>query len=167
MAPITSLEHLTNPLVTAEQLYSLQDDDRSGSENGQSLRYAQALLTQAAGVLLRLPQEVVATSLVLLQRFWVEGHGQGHATADLKVQKRLSILAESATDWTFADSFTGIDIPLSKALVYPCVSSLRLQRLRLFAFHVLSFTLHQCLSSGFYLSSTSELLLRIGRFVRT
>lgn len=87
MAPITELEHLANPLVTVEQLYLLQDDDRGRAENGQSVRYAQALLTQAAGVLLRLPQEVVATSLVLLQRFWIEGHGEGHATADLKVHK--------------------------------------------------------------------------------
>lgn len=165
MAPITSLEYLTNPLVTAEQLYSLQDDDRSRSQNGQSLRYAQALLTQAAGVLLRLPQEVVATSLVLLQRFWVEGHGQGHATADLKVQKRLSNLPESATDWTFADGFTGINIPLRKAILYPCIPSLRLQRLRLFTFYVLSFTLHQCYSSGSHVSSKPRLILCLGGFV--
>lgn len=92
MAPITSLEHLANPLVTAEQLYSLQDDDGSRAENGQSLRFTQALLSQAAGVLLRLPQEVIATSLVLLQRFWSECHGQGHATADLKVYKTLGVL---------------------------------------------------------------------------
>jgi cyclin L len=89
MAPITSLEHLANPLVTAEQLHSLHEDDRSRVENGQSSRYAQAILSQAAGILLRLPQEVIATSLVLLQRFWVEGHGQGHATADLKVSEIL------------------------------------------------------------------------------
>ena len=92
MTPITDLEHLANPLVTAEQLYSLHDDDRSRVENGQSLRYAQALLTQAAGVLLRLPQEVIATSLVVLQRFWVDGHGQGHRTADLTVHIMLDIL---------------------------------------------------------------------------
>jgi cyclin L len=85
MAPITDLKLLANPLATAAQLYSLQDDDRSPAENGQSLRFAQAILTQAAGVLLQLPQGVIATSLVLLQRFWVEGHGQGHATADLRV----------------------------------------------------------------------------------
>ncbi len=85
MAPITNVEHLTNSLVTAEQLHSLRDDDRSRAGNGQSLRYAQAILTQAAGILLRLPQDVIATSLVLLQRLWVEDYGQGHAAADLKV----------------------------------------------------------------------------------
>lgn len=85
MAPTTNLDHLANPLVTAEQLYSLHDDDRNRNGNGQSLRYAQAVLTQSAGVLLRLPQVVIATSLVLLQRFWVEGHGQGNGTADSKV----------------------------------------------------------------------------------
>jgi cyclin L len=92
MAPTASLEHLTNPLVTAEQLQSLQDDDRSRAENGQSSRFVQAILSQAAGILLRLPQEVIATSLVLLQRFWIEGHGQGHAAADLKVNETVLCL---------------------------------------------------------------------------
>lgn len=86
MVPIPNLDHITNSLVTAEQLHSLQEDDQSRVQNAQSLRYAQAILAQAAGILLRLPQAVIATSLVLLQRFWVEGHGQGHAMADLKVQ---------------------------------------------------------------------------------
>lgn len=85
MASVADLEHLANPLITAQQLYSLQDDDRDSAENGRSIRYMQAILTQAAGVLLRLPQEVVAVSLVLLQRFWVEGHGQGHTSADPRV----------------------------------------------------------------------------------
>jgi cyclin L len=89
MAPLTNLELVTNPLVDAEQLHSLQDDDQSRTGNGLSLRYAQRILTQAAGVLLRLPQEVIATSLVLLQRFWIEGHGQGHPVADLKVKMTL------------------------------------------------------------------------------
>lgn len=84
-----NLEYLANHLVTAEQLHLLQDEDRSRTHNGPSLRFAQALLTQAAGVLLRLPQEVIATALVVLQRFWVEGHGQGHATTYLKVHLPL------------------------------------------------------------------------------
>lgn len=90
MASISNLDHLSNPLATLSQLYSLEDDDQGRAGHGQSLRYAQAILTQAAGVLLRLPQEVIATSLVLLQRFWVEGHGQGHANADPKVHTMLS-----------------------------------------------------------------------------
>ncbi|KAF7514287.1 hypothetical protein GJ744_000057 [Endocarpon pusillum] len=100
MAPITEVEHLTNPLVTVEQLYSLQDDDRNHAENGQSVRYAQAVLTQAAGILLRLPQDVVATSLVLLQRFWVENLGQGHATADLKIASEASIYLSAKLSFT-------------------------------------------------------------------
>lgn len=88
MVPTTNLDHLSNPLASAEQLYTLQEDDRKSAEGGQSLRYAQAILTQAAGILLRLPQEVVAISLVLLQRFWAGGC-QEHAVADLRVHRIL------------------------------------------------------------------------------
>lgn len=61
-----SFLHLTNPLVTSTQLAKCED--RSGSETS-SIHFFQSLLTQSAGVLLRLPQDVIATSLVLLQRY--------------------------------------------------------------------------------------------------
>ncbi|EXJ80906.1 hypothetical protein A1O3_07194 [Capronia epimyces CBS 606.96] len=68
MAPISSVEYLSNPLVTSNQLLDLKNSER---DNGLSVRFAQAQLTSAAGILLRLPQEVIAQAIVLLQRFWV------------------------------------------------------------------------------------------------
>lgn len=68
--------NLANQLATVEQLAS------SGSrldgvpphlEN--SLRFAGAQLTQAAGILMRLPQEVIAQALVVFLRFWVGPEG--------------------------------------------------------------------------------------------
>ena len=76
MAPITSLHRLSNALVTSEQLSRLQDGASSyRTEDAQSIRFVQGQLTQAAGVLLRLPQEVIAHALVILQRFWINFDG--------------------------------------------------------------------------------------------
>ncbi len=68
MAPVTAVEHLTNPLVTAEQLSRFK---ASEDEESISIRFAQSQLTSAAGVLLRLTQEVIAQAIILLQRFLV------------------------------------------------------------------------------------------------
>ncbi|KAG9781130.1 hypothetical protein KCU88_g3522, partial [Aureobasidium melanogenum] len=70
MAPVTStaIEHITNPLATSSQLVNLKHAEE---EHGQSIRFAQAALTSAAGILLRLSQEIIAQAIVLLQRFWV------------------------------------------------------------------------------------------------
>lgn len=70
MAPTATLEHLANKLVTSEQLSRLQDG-LYWTDQAQSIRFAQAELTQAAGVLLRLSQEVIACALVILQRVWI------------------------------------------------------------------------------------------------
>ena len=72
MAPMSKLEHLANPLVTSKQLSRLRDESSQyWTEDAQTIRFVQAQLTQAAGVLLRLPQEVIATAIVILQRFWL------------------------------------------------------------------------------------------------
>ena len=72
MAPTVKLDHLSNVLVTSEQLSRLHDGaSLYWTEDAQSIRFVQGELTQAAGVLLRLPQEVIATAIVILQRFWI------------------------------------------------------------------------------------------------
>jgi cyclin L len=72
MAPMTQLDNLSNVLVSSKQLSRLQDGQSSyWTEDAQSIRFVQGELTQAAGVLLRLPQEVIANALVILQRFWI------------------------------------------------------------------------------------------------
>jgi hypothetical protein len=67
---------LANPLATAAQLEttgSLLDGIPADLED--SVRFAGARLTQAAGVLLRLPQEVIAQAIVVFMRFWVGTDG--------------------------------------------------------------------------------------------
>ena len=84
---MSGLAHLANPLVTSEQLHRLQDDVTGyWGNNAESLRYAQAQLIQAAGVLLRLPQEVIARAIVLLQRFWIIGSAGPDQAIDVKVR---------------------------------------------------------------------------------
>jgi hypothetical protein len=68
MAPASAIEHLSNPLVTADQLVKLKGLD---DEDGPSIRFAQFQLISAAGILLRLDQEVIAHAIILLQRFLV------------------------------------------------------------------------------------------------
>ena len=67
---------LANPLATVTLLEtsgSLLDGIPSDLED--SVRFAGARLTQAAGTLLRLPQEVIAQAIVVFMRFWVGPEG--------------------------------------------------------------------------------------------
>ncbi|KAF2233883.1 cyclin domain protein [Viridothelium virens] len=77
MAPIiTGLSHLANPLATPEQLATSPSQlDGVPSDLEVSLRYAGARLTQIAGILLRLPQDIVAQAVVIFTRFWVGESG--------------------------------------------------------------------------------------------
>ncbi|RMZ89133.1 hypothetical protein DV736_g3652, partial [Chaetothyriales sp. CBS 134916] len=59
---------ITNPIVTSQQLVRFCAAD---TDIGTSIRFATYLLTEAAGVLLRLPQDVIATAVILLQRHQV------------------------------------------------------------------------------------------------
>ena len=67
MAPIQSLDHLCNPLVTTTQL----SDFQSFHPSHQTTIFTSSLLTQAAGILLRLPQSVIATAIITLQRYLI------------------------------------------------------------------------------------------------
>jgi hypothetical protein len=77
---------LANPLATVAQLEdsgSRLDGVPADLEN--SIRYAGAKLTQAAGILLRLPQEVIAQAIVVFMRFWVGPEGGSLAELGAKV----------------------------------------------------------------------------------
>jgi hypothetical protein len=68
------MSHLTNPLATSTQLYKSTADPLSHSlppELQDSVRFYTARLTQAAGILLRLGQDITAQACVLLFRYWV------------------------------------------------------------------------------------------------
>lgn len=68
MARLDSLATISNPLITSKQLLSHQQR-HSESPNIDKTIFQISLLTQSAGILLRLPQEVVATSIIILQRY--------------------------------------------------------------------------------------------------
>ncbi|KAF9697413.1 hypothetical protein EKO04_004817 [Ascochyta lentis] len=67
---------LANPLATTAQLETSGSQlDGIPPDLEVSIRYAGAQLTQAAGVLLRLPQEVIAQAIIVFMRFWVGAEG--------------------------------------------------------------------------------------------
>jgi cyclin L len=79
VASPSTLSQLSNPLVTSSQLRTFYSADTKTSE---SSRFAAYLLTQAAGILLRLPQPVVVTAIILFQRYLV-GYAS-HLSPDAK-----------------------------------------------------------------------------------
>ncbi len=93
MAPTTtSLSHLTNPLATPTQLeLSASQLDGVPRDVEDSIRYETARLLQAAGILLRLPQELIAQSIITLYRFWLGPDGGSMAEHDSTVGAAYSI----------------------------------------------------------------------------
>ncbi len=68
--------HLSNPLATPDQLASSGSVlDGIPAELETSIRYAGARLTQAAGVLLGLSQDIIAQAIVMYTRFWLGSEG--------------------------------------------------------------------------------------------
>lgn len=96
MAPMASTSLLSNPLATAEQLSSSGSQlDGVPADLEASIRFAGARLTQAAGILLRLPQDVIAQSLVIFARFWTGSEGGSLRQYDLKVSSCHTMLVWS------------------------------------------------------------------------
>ncbi|KAI9719660.1 MAG: hypothetical protein M1812_003431 [Candelaria pacifica] len=84
-ASLSALSHLSNPLATLEQLStsgSQLDGVPVDLEN--SIRYAGAKLTQAAGILLQLPQDIIAQAVVVFTRFWLGTEGGSLKEYDAK-----------------------------------------------------------------------------------
>lgn len=69
------LKYLSNALATAEQLTSSSAIDGVPSDLETSIRFAGTQLTQAAGVLLRLSQDIIAQAIVTFTRFWLGQDG--------------------------------------------------------------------------------------------
>ncbi len=85
---MSALSHLSNPLATPEQLSasgSQLDGVPVDLEN--SIRYAGAKLTQAAGILLQLPQDIIAQAVVVFTRFWVGTEGGSLKEYGVKVPR--------------------------------------------------------------------------------
>ncbi len=73
------MEHLlslSNPLVTIEQLSSSSSQlDGISNQLENSVRLAGAKLTQGAGILLGLPQQVIVQAIVIFTRFYAGPEG--------------------------------------------------------------------------------------------
>ncbi|KAK7958269.1 cyclin [Apiospora saccharicola] len=78
------MSHMTNSLATVEQLYGRSTLNALPQDLQDTIFFATQSLTQAAGLLLRLPQSVTAQANVVLARYWV------------------------TTFWPFADEFSDI-----------------------------------------------------------
>jgi cyclin L len=66
-----SMAHFANPLVSPEQLTSsTRINDAVPQSTQDVIRFSTSRLTQAAGILLRLPQSVTAQAVVVLYRYW-------------------------------------------------------------------------------------------------
>ena len=112
-----SLSHLSNPLVSSIQLRTLLSAD---STDLASTRFATSILTQAAGILLRLPQPVIATAIVLLQRYHI-GYAS-HRSADSDACQSSRNLSAAATYLAAKTSSTPV-APRSVVNVYAYLSS--------------------------------------------
>ncbi|OKL63929.1 hypothetical protein UA08_00284 [Talaromyces atroroseus] len=87
-----ALESLSNALATPAQLSSSSSSlDGIPPDLESSIRFAGALLTQAAGVLLRLPQDVIAQAIVIFTRFWIGADGGSFAIHSAKDVSAASI----------------------------------------------------------------------------
>lgn len=91
------LASLSNPLVTLDQLSSSSSHlDGLPAELESSIRFRGAELTQAAGVLLRLPQETIAQAIVIFTRFYIGPEGGSFLINSAKVVHSLLRTGSSA-----------------------------------------------------------------------
>ena len=65
------MAHMTNPLATAKQLYQRNNLSSLPNDLQDVIFYVTQSLTQAAGVLLQLPQSATAQANVILARYWL------------------------------------------------------------------------------------------------
>lgn len=86
MAPMmTGPSHLTNPLVTSAHLEtSASQLDGVPKALEDSIRYETTRLLQLAGILLKLPQELIAQAVVILSRYWSGPDGGSLLEVDAK-----------------------------------------------------------------------------------
>lgn len=87
------LKHLSNALATPDQLSNSSSlIDGVSSDLEASIRCAGVQLTQAAGVLLRLSQDIIAQAIVTFSRFWLGADGGSLRVYAVKVIHRYSRL---------------------------------------------------------------------------
>ncbi|KAF9894034.1 hypothetical protein FE257_009006 [Aspergillus nanangensis] len=76
MANPSGLKYLSNALATLDQLSNSSSSiDGVSPDLETSIRFAGTQLTQAAGVLLRLSQDIISQAVVTFTRFWIGAEG--------------------------------------------------------------------------------------------
>jgi hypothetical protein len=91
MAP-NGLKHLSNALITPDQLSNSSSSiDGVPSDLETSIRCAGAQLTQTAGVLLHLSQDIIAQAIVIFTRFWLGADGGSLRIYSVKVGAAIGI----------------------------------------------------------------------------
>ncbi|KAK9774755.1 putative Cyclin domain-containing protein [Seiridium cardinale] len=105
------MSHMTNPLATVDQLYKYKSLSALPQDLQDTIFYQVQLLTQAAGLLLRLPQSVTAQANILLARYLVndtaffQSHEPSHVSAaSLFLAAKLS--AHPATPRDLSNVYT-------------------------------------------------------------
>lgn len=95
MAPeAPPLSHLSNPLATPEQLSASGSQlDGIPADLETSILFAGARLTQAAGILLRLPQDIIASAIITYSRFWVGSEGGSLREYGAKVEGPIFVMS--------------------------------------------------------------------------
>ncbi|KAK7536620.1 cyclin-like protein [Phyllosticta citricarpa] len=126
MAPAQT-SHLSNPLASPAQLaQSGSQLDGLPADLEDSIRFAGARLTQLAGVLLRLPQDIIAQAIVIFARFWIGAEGgslleygaKDVSAACLYMVSKLSAFPKSPRNvinvYAYLDSFPSTFVESSK-----------------------------------------------------
>lgn len=131
MAPIAAnMSILVNPLATVDQISqsgSQLDGVPADLEN--SIRFAGARLTQAAGILLRLPQDIIAQAIVIFTRFFVGPEGGSLKEYGAKVRNPVSCIEQSGSYNT--GCIRWIIVSDGETILYPQIPSQCAQRVRL------------------------------------
>ena len=85
-AQAEQLSSLSNPLAMIDQLSTSSSQlDGVPADLESSLRFAGAQLTQAAGILLGLPQDIIAQAIVIFYRFYIGSEGGSFRINAVKV----------------------------------------------------------------------------------
>ncbi|KAL2266993.1 hypothetical protein VTJ83DRAFT_4270 [Remersonia thermophila] len=77
------MAHMTNPLATPDQLFQRRSLGALPMELQDIIFFSTQCLTQAAGLLLQLPQSVTAQANVLLARYWLVESMMAHEFSDV------------------------------------------------------------------------------------
>jgi len=97
------MKPLANPLATVAQLETSSSQlDGVPRWLEDSVRFAGTQLTQAAGILLRLPQELIAQAIVIFTRFYVGPEGGSMAELGVLVSPRAPwtcLIGKCTTEW--------------------------------------------------------------------